>query len=407
MDGDQADGVSQADLENSPQSTTHFIKRVNTERYNLYDVFLVNSSIEAVCERLLEAISFRTALIVSTPTVGGLYSRQVWNRLKSFNSKVEYLELPCNEATKSVEQVTAICKRASEIKLDRKGLIVAIGGGVCSDLVTVAASWIRRGISHVRVPTTLIGQVDAGIGIKGAVNFENHKSFIGSFYTPSEVIIAPLFLESVPVNHLRAGLAEIVKIAMVRDWQLFELVEKYAPVLLLNGFQRPAKVVEEILSRSISNMLIELEPNIYEDQTYKRLVDFGHTFSPSIESDSNFVIAHGEAVAIDIAISTMLSEKLGFLSKGLTARIISLLQNIGLPISYPSLKVELLQSSMKEAMRHRGGLLNLVIPTGQAKTKFLETTNGLTDSLFEEIVRDLNFSAERYFSLTNQREDFC
>jgi 3-dehydroquinate synthase len=125
--------------------------------------------------------------------------------------------LHCNEATKSVEQVLRVCERARQVGLDRSGLLIGIGGGICTDIVTVAASWIRRSIRYIRVPTTLVGQADAGIGIKGAVNFSQKKSYLGCFHPPRAVIITPPFLKTLPHNNLREGFAEIIKMAIIRD----------------------------------------------------------------------------------------------------------------------------------------------------------------------------------------------
>src|SRR5205085_9871341 len=132
------------------------------------------------------------------------------------------------EETKSMELVHSVCAEAFSHGLNRRGLLIAFGGGVCSDIVTLSASLIRRGIGHVRVPTTLIGQIDAGIGLKGAVNFCGKKSFLGCFHPPEQVLIDPAFLQSVPRRCLVSGLAEAIKMGIARDPQLFELIEARA-----------------------------------------------------------------------------------------------------------------------------------------------------------------------------------
>jgi 3-dehydroquinate synthase len=316
--------------------------------------------------------------VVTTPTVAAEYAKAIWTQLQTRNHNVTFMVLDCHEATKTLDQALLICERACEINLDRTGVLVAIGGGVCSDIVTVAASWIRRGIDHIRVPTTLIGQIDAGIGIKGAVNFQGKKSYLGCFYPPAAVVITPAFLRTLPKPYLSAGFAEIIKIAIVKDKRLFERVEHWAQELLEHAFQYPLHVSEEVLWRAIVAMLEELESNLFEDQTYQRLVDFGHTISPALEAASHFTVLHGDAVAMDMAFSTVIAQQRGWLPMATGDRILKLLLAVGLPIWSPSLTVAFCQKSLEEAIYHRGGKLNLVLPTGIGQAMFCEQVDDLS-----------------------------
>jgi 2-epi-5-epi-valiolone synthase len=370
-------------LQGAPIVQSHHIR---ADRLRTYDIYITLNTIDACCNILKELIGPRVALLVTTPTVSQLYSREIYQQLRCQNGRVSCMVLNCNEATKSIDQVIHICERALNTGLDRTGLLVAVGGGVCTDIVTVAASWIRRGIDHIRVPTTLIGQVDAGIAVKGAVNFCGKKSYLGCFYPPRAVVITPAFLQTLPRNQLRAGFAEIIKMAIVTDQRLFELVEKFSLKLLASGFRHLEDGAKEVLGLSIARMLEELEPNIYEDQTYQRLVDFGHTFSPALEAGSNFSISHGEAVAIDMALSAVLARQLGLLSGEISARLLSVLVHLGLPIWSPLLTTELCQRGLREVTLHRGGRPNLVVPTGIGKAVFL----GQMDALASHIARAIH-----------------
>src|SRR5687768_309757 len=124
---------------------------------------------------LATRVAGRNFLLVSTPTVWRLYGKAFETTFRTSRIEYESLIIECTEQTKSIEQVISICRFATKQGLDRKGILIGLGGGVCTDLVTMAASMFRRGIDYIRLPTTLIGQVDAGIGIKGGVNFESHK----------------------------------------------------------------------------------------------------------------------------------------------------------------------------------------------------------------------------------------
>ena len=355
---------------------------MNCEARTGYQVRLCESLLRPDSTVLPEAMADRKALLVTTPTVDRIYGRAMRAMLRKTNT-VSTLVLDVREETKSIEMVEAVCREAMSHGLNRRGLIVSFGGGVCSDVVTLAASLIRRGIGHLRVPTTLIGQIDAGIGLKGAVNFCGKKSFIGCFHPPDQVLIDPEFLQSVPRRSLVSGMAEATKMGIARDPQLFELLERSSVELVMSGFDHPAAQGRELLQRSIESMLDELRQNPYEDRTYERLVDFGHTFSPAVEGALGFEIQHGEAVAIDIALSATIARLLGLIGPEVWKRIVFQLRTASLPIFVPQLDLRLCRDALTEACRHRGGSINLVVPAGIGRAVFIRRREDLPDSLLE------------------------
>jgi len=334
-------------------------------------------------DALAAAVGDRKALLVTTPTVYRRHGAAIRAALRGTNT-VATLVLNAREETKCVAQVEAICAEALSHGINRRGLLISFGGGVCSDLVTLAASLIRRGIGHIRVPTTLIGQIDAGIGLKGAVNFAGKKSFLGCFHPPEQVLIDPAFLRSLPHRFLVAGLAEVIKMGIVRDERLFELVESRGLPLVRSGFDAPAGEGRELLQRSIWAMLDELRGNPYEDEGYERLVDFGHTFSPALEAALGFEIQHGEAVAVDMALSSAIAKTLGWIDAGVWQRIVNTLRTVSLPLSSGRLDLQLCRNALVEACRHRGGSINLVIPAGIGRATFLRKRSDVPDPVLEE-----------------------
>jgi 3-dehydroquinate synthase len=165
---------------------------------------------------------------------------------------------------------------------------------------------------------------------------------------------------------------------------LFELVESRGPHLVMSGFDAPAADGRELLQRSISAMLDELRSNPYEDQGYERVVDFGHTFSPALEAALGFEIQHGEAVAIDIALSSAIAKTLGWIDAGVWQRIVNTLRMVSLPVSSDRLDVQLCRNALVEARRHRGGSVNLVIPAGIGRATFLKGLSDVPDTVLEE-----------------------
>ena len=342
--------------------------RAGTARYN---VQMTVGGLDACSEVLHRTIGNEKALIVTTPTVARLYAREVFQLLHARNDAVRMMILDCTEALKTVDQVICVCKEALDFGIGRRGLLIGIGGGVCTDITTVAASWVRRGVGYVRVPTTLIGQIDAGIGIKGAVNFLGKKSYLGCFFPPRAVVVTPSLLSTLPECHLREGFAEMIKIAIVRDSSLFSIVESWGRDLANEVFHQDHSQRKNLLWQSIVGMLAELEPNIFENQTYERLVDFGHTFSPVLESASNFTITHGEAVSIDMAISVALARVMKILEAHTAFRILQALTETELPIWSEHLTSELCMRALADCALHRGGRPNLVVPIDIGKATFL------------------------------------
>ena len=343
---------------------------------------------------LVEAVGERRAILVTTPTVDHLYGAAIRAALRE-TDLVSTLVLRVTEETKSMELVEAVCAEALSHSLNRRGLLIAFGGGVLSDVVTLAASLIRRGISHLRVPTTLIGQIDAGIGLKGAVNFRGKKSFIGCFHPPEQVLIDPVFLQSLPARFLVCGVSEAIKMGIARDTQLFELLERRALDLLRSGFDRAAGEGLEVLQRAIWAMLDELRTNPYEDQGYERLVDFGHTFSPLLEAARGFEIQHGEAVAIDMALSATIARSLDLIGSDVWLRVINLLRTASLPVFDPHLDLRLCREALTEAGRHRGGSVNLVVPAGIGRAVFLKQRADVPDAVLQPALECLSSAALR------------
>jgi 2-epi-5-epi-valiolone synthase len=335
----------------------------------------------------------RRALLVTTPTVYRLHGASVRKFLSSGNGSIETLVLSVGEESKSYSNVECVCRTALELGLDRRAILIALGGGVCSDLTSFAASLIRRGIDCVRIPTTLVGQVDAGLGVKNAINFSDKKSYLGSFHPPMAVLLDPTFLRTLPIQHFHHGLAEMIKVALVCDAELFGLIEAEWSRFEARSFEEPDRDLSRIIELSARRMLEELKDNLFED-VYRRLVDAGHTFSPHIEATSGFTIHHGMAVAIDLCLSATIAAVAGMLTWDERDRVIRLISAIGLPIYTPSLNEELCERALVEARRHRGGESNLVLPVRIGSGSFVDFYRDLNPQILSTALDKLRCDAE-------------
>lgn len=351
------------------------IDRVDHTKQASYSVYFGSEVLATIAPDLMVG---RKVLVVTTPSVHERYGKQLIEASAGHLSEGDFLVMDCNEASKNLDEVNKVCARALTA-LDRNGLIVGFGGGVVMDIACFAASMIRRGIGYVKIPTTLVGQVDAGIGIKGGVNYAEKKSFLGCFYAPETVLVQPAFLNTLDKSHLSAGIAEMLKMAIIADARLFNLIEQHSEAFLTSGFMAPAGEANDALIQSINLMLDELRPNLTEQASYERPVDFGHTFGPALEAAIGFSIPHGFTVAIDMALSAALSVGLGRLSEDELNRILACLDAAGLPVWHDSLTEDLCRAALREAVAHRGGNVNLVIPTAIGACTFIRSETELGD----------------------------
>ena len=273
------------------------------------------------------------------------------------------------EENKSLSSMTSLLEKLDAFPIRRRDEpIIAIGGGVLTDVVAFVASVYRRGVPHIKIPTTLMGYVDAAIGIKCGVNFNGNKNRIGAFEPPLNVLLDRSFLKTLPHRHTMNGLGEIIKLAVVLDAELFEWLEKDGVSCVNNNFQSAAG--DAILERSIDRMIDELAPNLYENNL-ARAVDFGHTFSMAYEMESGHDVLHGEAVLMDIILSVFLANVRGSLSERNVCRILTLIA--GLPYYLPSIQEvtpAVLWRSITERACHRNGLQRIPLPSGIGQCVF-------------------------------------
>lgn len=273
------------------------------------------------------------------------------------------------EVNKTTEHFLSILRELDDFPIHRRDEpIIAIGGGVLTDVVGFVASSYRRGVPYIKVPTTLMGYVDASIGIKTGINFNGNKNRLGAFYPPQKVLLDKSFLSTLPRRHILNGVCEIIKLAVIKDARLFELLEKYGAPSVATHFQdEPGGL---ILDRAITGMLEELEPNLFEEDLCRK-VDFGHTFSYGLETRYEEDLLHGEAVLLDILLSILIARGRHLLSEEETGRIFHLTESLGIDLNTSILDPDLLWESLEERTYHRNGLQRVPMPRGIGECIFL------------------------------------
>lgn len=358
-----------------------------------YDILFTGEALLSAGNSLLhDMIAGRKCLVVMSETVNALYGRQLEDYFRQWFKEDAFriLALPLNENTKNIDTVMKVCGEANRFCLDRRSLFVAAGGGVLMDIVGMAASIYMRKLEYVRIPTTLVGQVDAGIGLKTGVDFEGRKNFIGSFHPPAGVLNDFRFLRTLDAEEIRNGLAEITKMAIVADAELFSTLESVSNRVVdyyMTGTN--VALTQKINTTAVRRMLEQLQVNPYENDL-ARMVDFGHTFSPFLEMHTGHRIRHGRAVALDIAISTEISSLLGRINAESHDRILTLLVEFGFHLhDGEAFDAERMWQSLDSIILRRGGKLNLVIPADTGRAEFLRDERELQKSVLCEALANL------------------
>jgi len=236
--------------------------------------------------------------------------------------------LPPGEATKNFAELAALCERLLETGLERRDLVIALGGGVIGDLTGFAASIVRRGVRFVQVPTTLLAQVDSSVGGKTAINTPQGKNLVGSFHQPSLVLADTDLLATLSPREFRAGYAEAAKYGMLGDAAFFEWLEHNWQAV----FSREA----DALTRAVRVAVQGKADIVARDETEtgdRMLLNLGHTFGHALEAWAGYSdrLLHGEAIAIGICLAFRLSEELGLIGNNSVARVEAHLAATGLP----------------------------------------------------------------------------
>lgn len=327
----------------------------------------------------------KKTVVFIDPLVYSLNSSS-FDRIEKCNQNVEIIPTMINESQKNLDSLVGVLERFENLSIGRRDdFVYAVGGGALLDLISLAANLFRRGVSVVKVPTTLLGCVDASIGIKTGINFLNRRNRLGTYYLNYSVLLDTSFLTSLGTSLLREGLGEIFKIALIKSEPLFRLLEENKKKLLSSDFYTSDKG-RQIISMSIGLMLEELHENPTESDL-KRNVDFGHSFSPlvemySIELNGVEEISHGIAVGNDCVLTSIIAKNRKLLSESDLLRVISLAEFIDFN-KYHQLQrdVDVMWSSFMDMTKHRGGDQNLPVPIGIGSYDFLQ------DVTYEELVK--------------------
>lgn len=333
---------------------------------------------------------FGRCLAVVDANINRLYGKQMQAYFQHYNINLRIFPVSIPEPAKTIQTFETIIDAFADFGLVRKEPVLVIGGGLTTDVTGFACSAYRRSTNYIRIPTSLIGLIDASVAIKVAVNHKKLKNRLGAYHASKQVILDFSFLRTLPVAQIRNGMAELVKIAVVSEAEVFKMLEDHGEQLLYShfGFADDTPELQEIghrLNYKAIKRMLELEvPNLHE-LDLDRVIAYGHTWSPTLELAPEVPLYHGHAVNIDMALSATLAAKRGYITNVDRDRILSLMSRLGLSLDHPLMEADLMWKATESIMQTRDGKLRAAVPRPIGTCHFI---NDLTYEELEEAIAD-------------------
>lgn len=303
-------------------------------------------------------------LVAARPGLAGEVRRYVEAHATHLELVAEPLTVPGGEAVKNDPAlITDLLARLARARLDKQGTLLAIGGGAVLDAAGYAGSITHRGVRVVRMPSTVLAQNDAGVGVKTSVNAFGSKNFLGTFAPPFAVINDAELLTTLPLRDVRAGMAEAVKVALIRDASFFDWLEQNAAALR-EGRREPLEIaVRRCAELHLRHIATGGDPF---ERGSARPLDYGHWSAHKLETLTHHELRHGEAVAIGMALDACYAVARGFLAPLARDRLLGLLAALGLPTYHPQLDAEaqgksVIVEGLREFREHLGGALSVTL----------------------------------------------
>lgn len=316
-------------------------------------------------------------LTVLDKSMKALYGDEIQKYFDHFNIPLTFHAMEVGEKAKNLESLLGIVQSMTNFGIIRKEPVLVVGGGLVTDVAGFACACYRRTTNFIRVPTTLIGLIDASVSIKVAVNYGNYKNRLGAYHAPIWTFLDFNFLKTLPISQVRNGFAELIKISSCADLKSFNSLDKYCEELIATKFGRMPgsdpeirRVADEINYDSIYEMLKLESPNLHE-LMLDRVIAYGHTWSPLHELLSDPPLRHGHAISIDMCYTATLGLDRGLLSEEEHYRILNLFSRAGLSLDHHLYDDHAIEKGTEAILKTRDGSLRLAVPSPIGKCQFV------------------------------------
>jgi 3-dehydroquinate synthase len=306
-------------------------------------------------------------IVVTDENVAKFHLETIKASLHASGFEPKSIVVSAGEAYKNLETISILWNSFLESGLDRKSTVIALGGGVISDMAGFAASTYMRGINWIAMPTTLLSMVDASLGGKTGFDLPEGKNLIGAFYPPKLVLADPQFLKTLPEAELISGMAEVVKHGIISDPELFDLCGR--------GLGWVKDNLEEIVKRAMAVKIKVIEEDPYE-KGFRAALNLGHTVGHAVELVSRFNLRHGEAIAIGMVIEAKYAARIGVASSSVVESIERTLISLGLPIQIPNEmpREEIIRAMRMDKKKHAKAI-RFALPVEIGKVELVDVTD--------------------------------
>ena len=322
-----------------------------------YDVTIRPGLLDAVGEHLHAITDLAFAVIVADANVAEIYLDRLRHSLIRADIGSVQLKVPPGEQSKSLAALAWIYDTVLPLGIERSTPVIALGGGMTTDLAGFAAATLLRGLPFIPVPTSLLAMVDASIGGKTGINHATGKNLIGAFHQPSAVLIDPDVLATLPPRELRNGLAEVIKHYAIRDVAGFGRLEQRLPQALAAD---PATLAEIIAENVTIKAAVVAEDPL--EHGVRAHLNFGHTFGHAFEKASEYALSHGEAVALGMCAAMQAALELGMIDAQARDRLTRMVAAAGLPTRTDQVDPETALAAMRSDKKVVAGSLRFILP---------------------------------------------
>lgn len=358
------------------------LKNKEDRSYNI----IISENILNKSGKILKSLKLGNSIFIITDNiVGKLYGGKVIKSLKNagFND-IGKIEIKTGEKSKSFNTYIKILNKIYDFDKNqqKKVVIVTLGGGVVGDLGGFVAGTYRRGVNYIQIPTTLLGQVDCGLGGKTAFNFKEAKNLIGAFWQPKLVYMDIHTLKTLNLRELKCGLAEVIKYGVIKDSKLFKYLEKNIEKILNYNIVCLKHIISTCVR--IKAKITSLDER--DEKGIRIILNFGHTIGHAIESATNYkAYKHGEAIAIGMITAGGIAKKLKLFSDSGFKRLKDLIKRVGLPTKIKNCSLKNIINSMRRDKKFVSGVNRFVLPVKIGQVKVI---SNIKESIIKTAIKE-------------------
>lgn len=344
---------------------------------NSYNI-IFGDSFENLADELKKINAPEKLLIVTDTNVEKLYANEVKTYLNNNGFDSNVYAFPAGEENKTMDTILGICGVCIENGLDRKSMIVALGGGVVGDMAGFAASIYMRGINFVQIPTTLLSQSDSSVGGKTGIDFMDSKNILGAFHQPRLVYINVNTLKTLPEIQFISGMGEVIKHGIIRDSEFYGFIKNNPDKI--KALDSDTLIEMSKRNCSIKAQVVECDE---KESGLRAILNFGHTIGHAIESAMNFTMTHGECVGLGMAAVSYIAKNRRLIDSDILENIIDTMLSYGFKVKLNLPDCDTIYRFMQKDKKKSNGKLNFVLPV---KIGEVVRVNDVTqDEIFDAI----------------------